>query len=68
MTSFKRTQRKHVQKTYRVRNWAEYEAGLRGRGNLTVCLGLSGGTLAHWNAPRAKHMTGLLSFHLRTAA
>ena len=29
MTSFKRTQRKYVQKTYRVRNWTEYETGLR---------------------------------------
>ena len=25
MTSFKRTQRKYVQKAYRVRNWREYE-------------------------------------------
>ena len=30
MTSFKRTQRKYVQKAYRVRNWREYETGLRG--------------------------------------
>ena len=29
MTSFKRTQRKYVQKGYRVRNWREYETGLR---------------------------------------
>ena len=27
MTSFKRTQRKYVQKAYRVRNWREYEHG-----------------------------------------
>ena len=32
MTSFKRTQRKYVQKAYRVRNWREYETGLRARG------------------------------------
>ena len=30
MTSFKRTQRKYVQKAYRVQNWREYETGLRG--------------------------------------
>ena len=35
MTSFKRTQRKYVQKAYRVRNWREYETGLRARGSLT---------------------------------
>ena len=36
MTSFKRTQRKYVQKAYRVRNWREYETGLRARGSLTA--------------------------------
>ncbi len=54
MTSFKRTQRKYVQKTYRVRNWCEYEAGLRARGSLTVWLGLTDGKLANWDAPRPK--------------
>ncbi len=54
MTCFKRTQWKYVQKTYRVRNWAEYEAGLRGRGDLTVWLGLADGTLAeHRSGKRA---------------
>lgn len=38
MTNFKRRQQKHVKKPYRVRNWAEYEAGLRNRGSLTVWL------------------------------
>ena len=52
MTSFKRTQRKYVQKAYRVRNWREYETGLRARGSLTVWLGLTDGKLAHWNSPR----------------
>ena len=52
MTSFKRTQRKYVQKAYRVRNWREYETGLRARGSLTVWLGLTDGTLANWNSPR----------------
>jgi hypothetical protein len=55
MTSFKRTQRKYVQKTYRVRNWSEYEAGLRARGSLTVWLDLTDGTLANWDAPRPTH-------------
>ena len=39
----KRTQRKYVQKAYRVRNWREYETGLRARGSLTVWLGLTDG-------------------------
>ena len=29
MSSFKRSQRKYVKKAYRVRNWREYELGLR---------------------------------------
>ena len=49
MTSFKRTQRKYVQKAYRVRNWREYETGLRARGSLTVWLGLTDGKLANWS-------------------
>ena len=52
MTSFKRTQRKYVQKAYRVRNWREYETGLRARGSLTVWLELTDGKLANWNSPR----------------
>jgi len=31
MSIFKRTQRKYVNKAYRVRNWREYEASLRER-------------------------------------
>ena len=34
----KRSQYKHAKSPYRVRNWAEYEAGLRRRGDLTVWL------------------------------
>ena len=52
MTSVKRIQRKYVQKAYRVRNWREYETGLRARGSLTVWLGLTDGKLANWNSPR----------------
>ena len=54
MSSFKRSQQKYVQKTYRVRNWNEYETGLRDRGSLTVWLGITNGKLANWDAPRPK--------------
>ena len=57
MTSFKRTQRKDVQKAYRVRKWREYETGLRARGSLTVWLGLTDGKLANWNSPRPTRRT-----------
>ena len=36
MGSFERNQAKYVNKLYRVRNWRQYEAGLRNRGSLTV--------------------------------
>ncbi len=54
MSHFKRSQRKYVKKTYRVRNWHEYEAGLRDRGSLTVWISLHDGKLANWDAPRPK--------------
>ena len=57
MTRFTRPQRKYVQKASRVRNWREYETGLRARGSLTVWLGLTDGTLAHWNSPRPTLLT-----------
>ena len=34
----KRSQYKHAKSRYRVSNWAEYEAGLRSRGDLTIWL------------------------------
>ena len=52
MSIFKRTQRKYVKKGYRVRNWREYEAGLRDRGSLTVWMSLTDGKLPNWDAPR----------------
>ena len=52
MSHFKRSQRKYVKKAYRVRNWHEYEAGLRSRGSLTVWLSLTDGKLANWDARR----------------
>ena len=51
MSIFKRTQRKYVKKAYRVRNWREYEAGLRNRGSLTVWISLTAGKLVNWDAP-----------------
>jgi len=45
----KRNQYKHPKPQYRVRNWPEYEAGLRRRGDLTVWL--SDAALDAWHAP-----------------
>ena len=52
MSKFKRSQRKYVKKSYRVRNWRGYEAGLRARGSLTVWISLTDGKLANWDARR----------------
>ncbi len=54
MSHFKRNQRKYVKKAHRVRNWCEYEAGLRNRGSLTVWISLIQGKLENWDAPRPK--------------
>ena len=54
MSIFKRTQRKYVKKAYRVRNWREYESGLRNRGSLTVWISLTAGKLVNWDAPRPR--------------
>ena len=53
MTSFKRQQQKYVKKPYRVRNWSEYEAGLRSRGSLTVWIEIDAVscTIPGWDAP-----------------
>ncbi len=42
----KRSQYKHAKSPYRVRNWSEYEAGLRRRGDLTVWLSVDAAVLA----------------------
>ena len=47
MSHFKRTQSKYVTKSYRVRNWPEYEAGLRQRRSVTVWISMSEGRLAN---------------------
>jgi hypothetical protein len=48
MSSFKRSQAKYVKKPYRVRNWPEYEAGLRSRGSLNVWI--SEDEIGNWQA------------------
>ncbi len=55
MSSFKRSQRKYVKKAHRVRNWRNYEAGLRNRASLTVWIALTDGKLASWDAPSLKN-------------
>jgi hypothetical protein len=45
----KRSQYKYAKSRYRVQNWAEYEAGLRKRGDLTVWL--SDAALQAWREP-----------------
>ena len=45
----KRSQLKYTKQRYRVRNWREYEAGLRKRGDLT--LWFSEEAIAAWRAP-----------------
>jgi hypothetical protein len=45
----KRSQYKHAKSRYRVRNWPEYEGGLKKRGDLTVWL--SDDALEAWRVP-----------------
>ena len=45
----KRSQYKYAKSRYRLRNWSEYEASLRSRGELTVWL--SDDALDSWRAP-----------------
>ena len=45
----KRTQLKYTKQRYRVRNWPQYEVGLRRRGDLT--LWFSEEAIAAWQAP-----------------
>ena len=44
----KRTQYRYAKSPYRIRNWPEYEAGLRRRGDLTVWL--SDAAINSWQA------------------
>ena len=52
----KRNQLKYTKQQYRVRNWREYEAGLRRRGDLT--LWFSEEAIAAWRAPAAEKPGG----------
>ena len=52
----KRTQLKYTKQRYRVRNWPEYEAGLRKRGDLT--LWFSEEAIAAWQAPTGEKPGG----------
>ncbi|MFG1691300.1 transposase [Gemmatimonadota bacterium] len=45
----KRSQYKYAKSPYRIRNWPEYEAGLRRRGDLTIWL--SGDAIQSWREP-----------------
>jgi hypothetical protein len=52
----KRTQLKYTKQRYRVRNWRDYEAGLRKRGDLT--LWFSEAAIAAWRAPTGEKPGG----------
>ena len=52
----KRSQLKYTKQRYRVRNWPEYEAGLRKRGDLT--LWFSEEAIAAWRAPTGEKPGG----------
>ena len=72
MSIFKRTQGKTVKKAYRVRNWREYESGLRDRGSLTVWISLPEGadTAAQGRPARigAGEQPAAQSQHCRTSS
>ena len=48
----KRSQLKYTKQQYRVRNWREYESGLRGRGELTLGASRIGDTSETWRPYR----------------
>ncbi len=52
----KRSQYKYAKSRYRLRNWSEYEASLRSRGDLTVWL--SDDALDSWRAPASGKPAG----------
>ncbi len=49
MTYPKHSQYRYAKSRYRVRNWPEYEAGLRSRGDLTIWF--SEDAIKSWRAP-----------------
>jgi hypothetical protein len=56
----KRSHYKYAKSRYRVRNWAEYEAGLRCRGDLTIWL--SEDAIKCWRAPASGKPGGQRTF------
>ena len=60
MQSPKRPQYKYAKSRYRVRNWGEYETGLRRRGDLTVWL--SDEALDAWRASPSGKPGGWMPF------
>lgn len=56
----KRSQYKYAKSQYRVRNWAEYEAGLQSRGDLTVWF--SDAALDAWRAPASGKPRGQCTY------
>jgi len=56
----KRSQLKYTKLCYRVRNWPQYEAGLRRRGDLT--LWFSEEAIAAWQAPTGEKPGGQLVY------
>ena len=65
----KRSQYKYAKSPYRVRNWPEYEAGLRRRGDLTIWL--SEDAIKTWRAPskwRTRGATRLREYRDRDGA
>ncbi|MDH3639160.1 MAG: transposase, partial [Gammaproteobacteria bacterium] len=55
-TSIPETELKYTKQRYRVRNWPEYEASLRKRGDLT--LWFSEEAIAAWQAPTGEKPGG----------
>src|ERR671933_2468773 len=51
---------KRFRATYRIRNWREYDAGLKRRGDLT--LWLDEAAIAGWHAPRRTTPGGQASY------
>ena len=58
----KRHQYKHTKSRYQVKNWREYEAGLRRRGDLTVWL--AGGQQRYADIAIEAALTVRMVFHL----
>ena len=56
----KRTPLKYTKQKYRVRNWSEYEAGLRKRGDQTHWF--SEKAIAAWRAPTSEKAGGQLVY------